>query len=127
YIFEKSFPREHEQLKELREATAKQYPMWLIIISFLTLFFKIALTSAFELSIQINLLCMSFMNVPSSPGYSLLTTALALPVDGKIIAIDPNKDAYQIGLPFIQKAEMEHKINFIESEASPILNDLIIN
>ncbi|XP_023905929.2 LOW QUALITY PROTEIN: flavonoid 3',5'-methyltransferase [Quercus suber] len=60
-------------------------------------------------------------------GYSLLTTALALPVDGKIIAIDPNKDAYQIGLPFIQKAEMEHKINFIESEASPILNDLIIN
>uniref|UniRef100_A0A7N2L8X0 Caffeoyl-CoA O-methyltransferase n=1 Tax=Quercus lobata TaxID=97700 RepID=A0A7N2L8X0_QUELO len=67
--------------------------------------------------------------------YSLLVTALALPIDGlgsidevgRIIAIDPNKEAYQTGLPFIQKAGVEHKINFIESDALPILNDLITN
>ncbi|GMY26515.1 flavonoid 3',5'-methyltransferase-like isoform X2 [Fagus crenata] len=53
-------------------------------------------------------------------GYSLLATAL-------IIAIDPDKEAYQIGLPFIQKAGVEHKINFIESDASPVLNHLITN
>lgn len=45
----------------------------------------------------------------------------------QIIAIDPNKEAYQTGLPFIQKAGVEHKINFIESDALPILNDLITN
>ncbi|GMY26510.1 flavonoid 3',5'-methyltransferase-like isoform X2 [Fagus crenata] len=45
----------------------------------------------------------------------------------QIIAIDPDKEAYQIGLPFIQKAGVEHKINFIESDASPVLNHLITN
>ena len=45
----------------------------------------------------------------------------------QIIAIDPNKEAYQTGLPFIQKAGVEHKINFIESDALPILDDLITN
>ncbi|XVE74787.1 hypothetical protein DITRI_Ditri12bG0046200 [Diplodiscus trichospermus] len=58
-------------------------------------------------------------------GYSLLTTALALPEDGKLTAIDLNKEAYETGLPFIQKAGVEHKINFMESNAFSILNDLI--
>lgn len=84
-------------------------------------------------------------------GYSLLTTALALPADGKvssvfflpslfitrvniirfsflqIIAVDPNREAYEVGLPFIQKAGVEQKIDFIESDASPVLSDLIAN
>ncbi|KAL3728590.1 hypothetical protein ACJRO7_033217 [Eucalyptus globulus] len=58
-------------------------------------------------------------------GYSLLTTALALPADGKIIAIDRDKEAYEIGLPYIRKAGVDHKINFIQSDAFSILNDLI--
>uniref|UniRef100_F6HG97 Caffeoyl-CoA O-methyltransferase n=2 Tax=Vitis vinifera TaxID=29760 RepID=F6HG97_VITVI len=58
-------------------------------------------------------------------GYSLLATALALPQDGKIIAIDPDKEAYQTGVPFIKKAGVEHKINFIQSDAMTVLNDLI--
>ena len=45
----------------------------------------------------------------------------------QIIAIDPNREAYQTGLPFIQKAGVEHKINFIESDALSVLNDLITN
>lgn len=45
----------------------------------------------------------------------------------QIIAIDPNREAYQTGLPFIQKAGVEHKINFFESDALSVLNDLITN
>ena len=41
--------------------------------------------------------------------------------------IDPDKEAYQTGLPFIRKAGVEHKINFISSEAITVLNDLIAN
>jgi len=119
YVYEKSFQREHEQLKELRDATVKQYSRSLMILPidegiFLSMLLKIMnAKKTLELGVY--------------TGYSLLTTALALPADGKIIAIDPNKDAYQFGLSFIQKAGVEHKINFIESEAMPILNDLIAN
>ncbi|KAK3418885.1 hypothetical protein EUGRSUZ_H04644, partial [Eucalyptus grandis] len=60
-------------------------------------------------------------------GYSLLTTALALPTDGKIIAMDPDKEAFETGLPFMKKAGVEHKIDFIHSDAFSALNDLIAN
>lgn len=43
----------------------------------------------------------------------------------QITAIDPDKSAYSIGLPFIQKAGVEHKIDFIESKALPVLDKLL--
>lgn len=43
----------------------------------------------------------------------------------QIIAVDPDKEAYQTGVPFIKKAGVEHKINFIQSDAMSVLNDLI--
>ncbi|KAG8390162.1 hypothetical protein BUALT_Bualt01G0054800 [Buddleja alternifolia] len=58
-------------------------------------------------------------------GYSLLTTALIFPDDGKIIAIDPDREAYKAGLPFIQKANMTHKIQFIQSDAMKVMNDFL--
>ncbi|RZB96217.1 Flavonoid 3',5'-methyltransferase [Glycine soja] len=58
-------------------------------------------------------------------GYSLLSTALALPSDGKIIGIDVDRQAYETGLPFIQKAGVEHKIDFIQTDALSALHDLI--
>ncbi|KAL6224139.1 hypothetical protein ACLB2K_002995 [Fragaria x ananassa] len=61
-------------------------------------------------------------------GYSLLLTALTIPEDGKIVAIDINRETYdQIGLPVIKKAGVEHKIDFIESEAVPVLDKLLEN
>ncbi|KAL8209317.1 hypothetical protein R6Q57_006049 [Mikania cordata] len=58
-------------------------------------------------------------------GYSLLLTALAIPEDGKIVAIDVNREFYEIGKPAIIKAQVEHKIDFIESEAIPALDKLL--
>ncbi|KAJ8638519.1 hypothetical protein MRB53_012786 [Persea americana] len=42
----------------------------------------------------------------------------------QIIAIDPDREAYEIGLPIIRKVGVEHKINFIESPALPILDKM---
>ncbi|KAL1550443.1 flavonoid 3',5'-methyltransferase-like [Salvia divinorum] len=50
-------------------------------------------------------------------GYSLLSTALVLPDDAHIIPIDPDREVYETGLPFTEKANMTHKTQFIQSDA----------
>ncbi|XP_039014657.1 probable caffeoyl-CoA O-methyltransferase At4g26220 [Hibiscus syriacus] len=60
-------------------------------------------------------------------GYSHLLTALSIPRDAMIRGIDPDREAYEIGLPIFQKAGMERKINFIESKALPVLDKLLQN
>ncbi|KAL0716590.1 hypothetical protein Bca4012_065912 [Brassica carinata] len=58
-------------------------------------------------------------------GYSLLTTALALPEDGRITAIDIDKEAYELGLEFIKNAGVGHKINFIQSDGLQALDNMM--
>lgn len=58
-------------------------------------------------------------------GYSLLLTALTIPDDGEIVAIDMKRKAFEIGLPVIKKAGVDHKINFVEAEALPVLDKLL--
>ncbi|KAJ9709841.1 hypothetical protein PVL29_001356 [Vitis rotundifolia] len=119
YVLETSaYPREHEQLRGLREATVEKHEfrsIWSVPVDeglFISMLLKIMnAKKTIELGVF--------------TGYSLLATALALPQDGKIIAVDPDKEAYQIGVPFIKKAGVEHKINFIQSDAMSVLNDLI--
>lgn len=36
-----------------------------------------------------------------------------------------DREAFEIGLPFIQKAEVEHKIDFIHRDALSAINALI--
>jgi caffeoyl-CoA O-methyltransferase len=43
----------------------------------------------------------------------------------QITAIDIDRKTYEIGLPVIKKAGVEHKIDFIESPALPILDKLL--
>jgi len=43
------------------------------------------------------------------------------------VAIDPDRKAYEVGLPFIQKAGGEHKINFIQSDALSVLDEMLGN
>lgn len=117
YILETSvYPREHAQLKGIREKTKdhKLYYMGTPPEEGMLLSMILKLMKA-KKAIEIGVFT----------GYSLLTTALALPEDGKITAIDIDKSAYERGLPCIQKAGVEHKINFIESEAIPVLDKLL--
>ncbi|KAK3123780.1 hypothetical protein QOZ80_8AG0635910 [Eleusine coracana subsp. coracana] len=58
-------------------------------------------------------------------GYSLLATALALPDDGKIIAIDVDRSCYEVGRPYIEKAGVAHKVDFREGPALQHLDDLL--
>ena len=45
----------------------------------------------------------------------------------QIIAIDVNRETFEIGLPIIRKAGIADKIDFIESEALPVLDQLLQN
>nr|AIG22510.1 caffeoyl-CoA O-methyltransferase [Eucalyptus urophylla] len=117
YILETSvYPREPEPMKELREITAK-HP-W-----------NIMTTSADEgqfLNMLLKLInAKNTMEIGVFTGYSLLATALALPDDGKILAMDINRESYELGLPVIQKAGVADKIDFREGPALPILDQLI--
>ncbi|XP_062195751.1 tricin synthase 1-like [Phragmites australis] len=58
-------------------------------------------------------------------GYSLLATALALPDDGKVIAIDVDRDCYEVGRPFIEKVGVAHKVDFREGPALEHLDELL--
>ncbi|KAG7011654.1 Caffeoyl-CoA O-methyltransferase 1, partial [Cucurbita argyrosperma subsp. argyrosperma] len=102
YILETSvYPREPESMKELRELTAK-HP-W-----------NIMTTSADEgqfLNMLLKLInAKKTMEIGVYTGYSLLATALALPEDGQILAMDINRENYELGLPVIEKAGVAHKI-----------------
>ncbi|XP_056168278.1 flavonoid 3',5'-methyltransferase-like isoform X3 [Syzygium oleosum] len=121
YILEtNAYPREHEQLKELREATVQKYQYWGLM--------NVPADEGQLISMILKLMnAKKTIEIGVFTGYSLLTTALALPDDGKIIAIDPDKEAYETGLPFMKKAGVDHKINFIHSDAFSVLDNLIAN
>ncbi|KAK1259288.1 hypothetical protein QJS04_geneDACA015478 [Acorus gramineus] len=117
YILEtRVYPREHEELRSLRDISTQHH------FGFIT-------TPPEEG--QLLSLLLKLMNAKKTieigvfMGYSLLTTALALPQDGKMIAIDPDKEAFEKGLPYIKKANVENKIEFIHSKALPILDKLL--
>ncbi|KAJ3707450.1 hypothetical protein LUZ61_011155 [Rhynchospora tenuis] len=117
YILETSvYPREHECMRELRLITA-QHPWGTMASSpdetqFLGMLLKI-------------LNAKNTLEIGVFTGYSLLATALALPSDGQIIAIDMKREYYEIGRPIIEKAGMAHKVDFREGPALPILNELV--
>ncbi|XP_020208652.1 caffeoyl-CoA O-methyltransferase 5 isoform X1 [Cajanus cajan] len=117
YILETSvYPREHECLKELREMTEK-HPRNRMATppdegQLLSMLLK--LTNA-----------KNTLEIGVYTGYSLLSTALALPHDGKILALDVNREYYELGLPMIQKAGVAHKIDFREGPALPLLDELL--
>ena len=58
-------------------------------------------------------------------GGSVLATALAIPNDGRIVAIDVSREFFDLGRPVIEKAGVAHKVDFREGPALPILADLL--
>ncbi|GMH13712.1 hypothetical protein Nepgr_015553 [Nepenthes gracilis] len=117
YLLETSvYPREPAALKELREATASH---------------SHAFYAATPDVGQLMALMLKLINAKKTieigvfTGYSLLATALNIPEDGEIIAIDPDRKAYEVGVPIIEKAGVMKKIKFIESPALPVLDKLL--
>ncbi|ESR64637.1 hypothetical protein CICLE_v10009335mg [Citrus x clementina] len=117
YILETSvYPREPEPLNKIRDVTA-DHP-W-------------AMMGTAPDAGQLMAMLLRLVNAKKTieigvfTGYSLLLTALTIPEDGQITAIDVNRETYEIGLPIIKKAGVDHKINFIESEALSVLDQLL--
>ncbi|XP_075517602.1 cation-dependent phenylpropanoid and flavonoid 8-O-methyltransferase 1-like [Primulina tabacum] len=117
YLLETSvYPREADYLKEIRALTST-HPM--------------AVMGTNPDSGQLIALLLKLINAKRTieigvfTGYSLLLTALTIPEDGKITAIDLDRSSYEIGLPIIKKAGVGHKIDFIESPALPVLEKLL--
>ncbi|CAK9325639.1 unnamed protein product [Citrullus colocynthis] len=100
YILEaNAYRREHEQLKELRESTIKKFDSTSVM--------NVPVDEGLFLSMLLKLMnAKKTIEIGVFTGYSLLTTALALPSDGQ--------------------AGVDHKINFVEeSQALVALNDLL--
>ncbi|KAG2579617.1 hypothetical protein PVAP13_6NG264800 [Panicum virgatum] len=58
-------------------------------------------------------------------GGSVLATALAIPNDGRIVAIDVSREFFDLGRPVIEKAGVAHKVDFREGPALSVLADLL--
>ncbi|MDC0030511.1 class I SAM-dependent methyltransferase [Candidatus Pelagibacter sp.] len=64
------------------------------------------------------------LEIGTFTGLSALSIALALPDDGKLIALDKNKETNKIALDFFKKANQLHKIETIIKPALESLDDL---
>ncbi|KAK1418588.1 hypothetical protein QVD17_27733 [Tagetes erecta] len=117
YIMETNvYPQEPEPLKEIRALTASHQ--------------KFFMGSSPDAGQMIEMLlkltsAKKTLEIGVYTGYSLLLTALTIPEDGKIVAIDINRGYYEIGRPVIEKAGVEHKIDFIQSDAIQALDKLL--
>ncbi|XP_057776950.1 flavonoid 3',5'-methyltransferase-like [Salvia miltiorrhiza] len=121
YLLETSaYPREHQQLKELRQASVDKYEHLSAM--------NVPADEGQLISMMLKVMnAKKTIEVGVFTGYSLLVTALALPDKAKVIAIDPDREAYEVGLPFIEKAGVAHKIEFINSDAVTAINELLDN
>ncbi|KAI4975162.1 tricin synthase 2-like [Hordeum vulgare subsp. vulgare] len=110
------YPRENEFMRELRQITSEH------IFGFMS--------SPPDEGLLLSLLLKVMgakrtIEVGVYTGCSVLTTALAIPDDGRIIAIDVSREYFDLGLPVIKKAGVAHKVDFREGPAGPILDKLI--
>ena len=53
------------------------------------------------------------LEIGTFTGLSALSISLALPSDGKLIALDKNEDTNKIATNFFKKAKQDHKITTI--------------
>ncbi|KAI3956933.1 hypothetical protein MKX01_000967 [Papaver californicum] len=117
YILDTSvYPNEAELLKEIRKITSTQPRNHMLCSSDVGPLMSILLK-------LVN--AKKTIEIGVYTGYSLLLTALSLPKDGKIIAIDPDREMFELGLPIIKKAGVEHKVEFINSPALLVLDKLL--
>ena len=64
------------------------------------------------------------LEIGTFTGLSALSISLALPDDGKLIALDKNEETNKVALGFFRKARQEHKIQTIIKPALETLEEL---
>ena len=64
------------------------------------------------------------LEIGTFTGLSALSISLALPDDGKLIALDKNEDTNKIAIDFFKKANQNHKIQTIINPALDTLEEL---
>ena len=64
------------------------------------------------------------LEIGTFTGLSALTISLALPDDGKLIALDKNEETNKVALNFFKKANQDHKIQTIIKPALESLKEL---
>ena len=64
------------------------------------------------------------LEIGTFTGLSALSISLALPEDGKLIALDKNEKTNKIALDFFKKANQDHKIQTITKSALESLKEL---
>jgi len=64
------------------------------------------------------------LEIGTFTGLSTLTMALALPDDGKLIALDKNEETNKVAIDFFKKANQGNKIKIITKAALQSLDDL---
>ncbi|XP_066921404.1 uncharacterized protein [Clytia hemisphaerica] len=116
YVEENSL-REPAVLKELREYTFKNVPMAKMVSDPCQIqFFRLLL----------NMLdAKKCIEVGTYTGYNVLSTALTIPSDGVIYALDVNEDYVKEGYPFFEKAGVKDKIVVKIGPAVESLDELI--
>ncbi|KAI3881765.1 hypothetical protein MKW92_025926 [Papaver armeniacum] len=120
YILETSvYPNEAEVLKELRDATSAQPQSFMIcageegpILSLLLKLVNAKRLLKLECTLDTHFLSL-LLHYPKMEKFT--------------IAIDPDRSMFEVGLPFFKKAGVQHKVEFIESVALPVLDKLLEN
>jgi predicted O-methyltransferase YrrM len=64
------------------------------------------------------------LDIGTFTGLSALSIAIALPHDGKLIALDKNKETNKVAIDFFKKANQDKKIETIIKPALDSINDL---
>ena len=67
----------------------------------------------------------SCLEIGTFTGFSALSMALVLPIDGKLVALDKDKEIIKVAQSFFKKAKMNNKISTIIENAEKTLKSLI--